>query len=186
MVKSWTGDAARRLRKGAVLLAAAICTATAAGCGGGAPPPETPQREREPARRSAATAPGAPLPELPAQQGEPAPEAGATGPEAAPPAEGGSADPALLGSRPGTTHPGGATGTAAQVRLQLARHDVYRPWYSDVGEIEVDASGLATVATSLATGARPTAEEVCRAVLGSGFVRRARVSYGSGSSVACG
>jgi hypothetical protein len=74
---------------------------------------------------------------------------------------------------------GGAKASrAAQIRLYLARHDLYQSWYPRVGEITVDSSGVAVVGTSLGAADARAIRKVCDAVVDSGLVAAAVVSYG--------
>lgn len=85
----------------------------------------------------------------------------------------------------GPTEQGPATGGAAQIRLYLARHNIYQPWYPMVGEIGVDPAGVAIVGTSLAADEAGSSRKVCAAVVRSGFVAGAMVLYGKDLSHAC-
>jgi hypothetical protein len=78
-----------------------------------------------------------------------------------------------------------AAGSAAQIRLYLARHNIYQPWYPKVGEIEVDPSGVAIVGTSLTADEIGASRKVCAAMLRSGFVAAGEVFYGEDLSHAC-
>jgi hypothetical protein len=76
-------------------------------------------------------------------------------------------------------------GTAAQIRLYLARHSIYQPWYPKVGEIRVGRSDVATVGTSLPADNDEDSRKVCAAVIRSGLVAAARVRYGKGFGLGC-
>lgn len=76
-------------------------------------------------------------------------------------------------------------GGAAQIRLYLARHNIYQAWYPAVGEIEVGPSGIAIVGTSLGADEVGASRKVCAAVIRSGLVAAAEVIYGGKHSHPC-
>jgi hypothetical protein len=86
---------------------------------------------------------------------------------------------------PTTGGPEVPRGDAVLVRLYLARHDIYQPWYPMVGEVTVDPSGVAIVGTSLAADQAGASRKICDAVVHSGFVAAAEVFYGKDLSHAC-
>jgi hypothetical protein len=81
--------------------------------------------------------------------------------------------------------PEASPSSAALVRLYLARHDIYRPWYPRVGEVDLKPSGMAIIGTTLAADEAGVTHQVCDAVLGSSLVAAAAVIYGNGLSHAC-
>lgn len=145
------------------------------------PPPSAPEAAMPPTEQDIIIEEGGPVettPESPSPVNESAPQVPSThspgGAEGAPPPEEASAAGGLKVTR-----------GAAQIRLYLARHDIYRPWYPKVGEVAVDPSGVAIVGTSLAADEAGASRRICNTVVHSGFVAAAEVFYGKALSHAC-